>query len=394
MQVSGSRTSRGVLCAILICAGGFVSLGAAPAQAGPNYAQIIADEAYFVSLSQVEPCTGTSVRGAIALNPVSQNPGSVYINPYRANYGARALVAAGSHYFPMVKDWLIWYLNHVNWPDYNGVYGTVYDYSANATACTEQPKVQPGDTHPYYDSTDAYAATWLSAMRAYAQANPADWAWFQSPNVVYWMDQEAHVSIYTLQPNGLTWAKPDYPSQYLMDNIEVLQGLNDYIWIAQNVLNDQGKVNYWTSYANTLSQGIQTYLWDDVNQGSNKLYAWASDQLNPSWLYCYPDGIAQLWPTWARYGPSSRRSATWRGYKSRFPSWASTTPAYPDISCPLHYTEAPTAYAAAQVGDKQSVDLWLMNSQINWINPGRPYPWTVADSGFRALAAQKAATLQ
>src|SRR5437667_967150 len=29
----------------------------------------------------------------------------------------RALVAAGSHYFPMVKDWLIWYLNHVNWPD-------------------------------------------------------------------------------------------------------------------------------------------------------------------------------------------------------------------------------------------------------------------------------------
>ena len=245
-----------------------MSLGAAPAQAGPNYAQIIADEAYFVSLSQVEPCTGTSVRGAIALNPVSQNPGSVYINPYRANYGARALVAAGSHYFPMVKDWLIWYLNHVNWPDYNGVYGTVYDYNANATACTEEPKVQPGDTHPFYDSTDAYAATWLSAMRAYAQANPADWAWFQFPDIVYWMDQEAHVSIYTLQPNGLTWAKPDYPRQYLMDNIEVLQGLNDYIWIAQNVLNDQGKVNYWTSYANTLSQGIQTYLWDDVTKGA------------------------------------------------------------------------------------------------------------------------------
>ena len=146
--------------------------------------------------------------------------------------------------------------------------GTVYDYNANAAACTEQPKVQPGDTHPFYDSTDAYAATWLSAMRAYAQANPADWAWFQSPDIVYWMDQEAHVSIYTLQPNGLTWAKPDYPRQYLMDNIEVLQGLNDYIWIAQNVLNDRGKVNYWTSYANTLSQGIQTYLWDDVTKGA------------------------------------------------------------------------------------------------------------------------------
>jgi len=81
--------SRVALCAILLCAGGLVSLAAAPAQAGPNYAQIIADEAYFVSLSQVEPCTGTSVRGAIALNPVSQNPGSLYINPYRANYGAR-----------------------------------------------------------------------------------------------------------------------------------------------------------------------------------------------------------------------------------------------------------------------------------------------------------------
>src|SRR5437867_887555 len=101
MQVSGSRTSRSVVCAILICAGGFLSLGAVLAQSGPNYPQIIADEAYFVSLSQVETCTGTSVRGAIALNPVSQNPGSLYINPYRANYGARALVAAGSRYFPM-----------------------------------------------------------------------------------------------------------------------------------------------------------------------------------------------------------------------------------------------------------------------------------------------------
>ena len=108
-------------------------------------------------------------------------------------------------------------------------------------------------------------------------------------------------------------------------------------------------------------------------------------------------------PTWARAELCHRDSSTTRtGSVDRrprrtvccFPSWASTTPAYPDISCPLHYTEAPTAYAAAQVGDKQSVDLWLMNSQINWINPGRPYPWTVADSGFRALAAQKAATLQ
>src|SRR5437667_11497100 len=101
MQVSGSRMSRGVLCAIRICAGGLVWLAATPGPAGPNYTQIIADEAYFVSLSQVESCTGTSVRGAIALNPVSQNPSSFYINPYRANYGARALVAAGSHYFPM-----------------------------------------------------------------------------------------------------------------------------------------------------------------------------------------------------------------------------------------------------------------------------------------------------
>src|SRR3989442_6081695 len=112
MQLSGSRTSRGVLCAILICAGGFVSLGAAPAQAGPNYTQIIADEAYFVSLSQVETCTGTSVRGAIALNPVSQNPGSLYINPYRANYGARALVAAGARCMPMVIDWFVLYVYH------------------------------------------------------------------------------------------------------------------------------------------------------------------------------------------------------------------------------------------------------------------------------------------
>ena len=28
-----------------------------------------------------------------------------------------------------------------------------------------------------------------------------------------------------------------------------------------------------------------------------------------------------------------------------------------------------------------------LSSQANWVNAGRPYPWTVQDSGFRALTA-------
>ncbi|RTL64103.1 MAG: hypothetical protein EKK42_26110 [Pseudonocardiaceae bacterium] len=46
------------------------------------------------------------------------------------------------------------------------------------------------------------------------------------------------------------------------------------------------------------------------------------------------------------------------------------------------------AYAAAVVGDRPALDAYLRSSQARRVEAGRPQPWTVDDSGFRASAAQ------
>ncbi len=369
-----------------------LAAAATPSAGSPDYQQIIQSEAQYVASAQIHTCQGTPAYAAITLNAMTQsNATSLYISPYRANYGARALIAAGGSYLPLAKDWLSWYMNHANWPDYDGLNGTVYDYTANTTTCTLSVVTQNG--HPFYDSTDAYAATWLSAMKAYAVADTGDWPWFRSIDVSQRLGQEAQVAVSTLMPNGLTWATADYHGQYLMDNTEVYQGLKDYVWLLENVFDNAAAASYWQNYVTTIANGIQNSMFADVDQapGATPMYGWASHVTQTSWSVCYPDAAAQLWTVWTQVGPTSQQQATWAAYKMADSGWTATTPDYPDISCPLHDTEAPAAYAAATVGDRGGVDTWLESSEGNWA--GHPYPWTVSDSGFRAMAAQRASTL-
>jgi hypothetical protein len=269
----------------------------------------------------------------------------------------------------------------------------VYDYTADTNTCTLSVVTQDG--HPFYDSTDAYAATWLSAMKAYAMADPGDSAWLRSTEVSRRLHQEAQAAVSTMRPNGLTQAKPDYNAQYLMDNAEVYQGLKDYVWLLKNVLDSVGAANYWQSRVTAIANALEKSTFTDVVQspGATPMYGWAAGATRPSWSTCYPDATAQLWTVWAQLGPMSRRKATWGAYKAAYKGWTITTPGYPDISCPRHDTEAAAAYAAAMVGNKADVDTWLARSHVNWVRRGRPYPWMVSDSGFRAMAAQKASTL-
>jgi hypothetical protein len=129
---------------------------------------------------------------------------------------------------------------------------------------------------------------------------------------------------------------------------------------------------------------IETVLW----RGSRTpgLYAIAADATDPSWDRWYPDALGQLWPVWALFGPPERRSTAWAAFEARWPGWASSTPSYGSVSVE-HDPNSSVAYAAAHAGDLPALDDYLVRSQRNWADAGRPPPWTVDDSGFRALAA-------
>lgn len=50
------------------------------------------------------------------------------IDPYFANLAAVGWLKDPSK-IPQVEAWMLWYIDHFNWPDSNGLYGTVYNYT-------------------------------------------------------------------------------------------------------------------------------------------------------------------------------------------------------------------------------------------------------------------------
>jgi len=354
-----------------------------------DYRRIVLDEGYWVSTAQLT-CSGDG-SGAIAETRVT-GPGKVSIHPYEANLGARAMVAAGPRYLPMVKRYIQWYLSHLNRPDQYGIYGTVYDYDYDPATCigTYQPDPRTGKA-PKYDSTDAYAGTFLSLVRHYAEANSADSPFLHSKQTTTDLQLIANAITATGRPNGLTCATPAYPAQYLLDNVEAQSGLQDYAWFLAHVLGDRAAATRRAGQAALIRHAIETQLWRASRTPG--MYGWAADQLSSSWTNWYPDTIAQLWPVWDLLGPSARRSTTWRKFVSQWPTWVGSTPSF-GSSGVGHDPNSQVAYAAARVGDRAALDDYLSRSKANWIDAGRPAPWTVADSGFRALAALTGATLQ
>lgn len=87
------------------------------------------------------------------------------IMPYYSNLAAIGLVRTGNPvYYPKVKAWMQWYVAHLNYPDKWGLSCTVYDYNVSGT--TETPTNDA-------DSTDSYAATFVSLAWAYWQTGDA-----------------------------------------------------------------------------------------------------------------------------------------------------------------------------------------------------------------------------
>ncbi|HZT41296.1 MAG TPA: hypothetical protein VFA07_03865 [Chthonomonadaceae bacterium] len=149
--------------------------------------------------------------GAIAQDVLPA--GATRVMPYFANFAALGLVAAyrdsgDSSYLEAARRWAGWYAAHQN-PD-----GTVYDYTG-----------APGAWKPTgdYDSTDSYAATYLSLLLAIHRASP-DLKWLDNKRAS--IEKAVDAIKLTLQPNGLTLAKPTYPVMYTMDNTETAQGLH------------------------------------------------------------------------------------------------------------------------------------------------------------------------
>ncbi len=172
--------------------------------------------------------------------------------PYFANFAARGLVTAfretrDARWLDAAKRCAAWHEAHMN------ADGTIYDFDG-----------APGAWKPtgHYDSTDSYAATYLDLVLTIHRAAP-DREWLRSrlPSVC----QAVAAIRLTLQPNGLTLAKPKWPVIYLMDNTETAAGLRAAAAIAGE-LGEAGLQQETSATADRMEQAIARHLWDAARQ--------------------------------------------------------------------------------------------------------------------------------
>lgn len=327
------------------------------------YDQVIDNEAAWIAEIQFD-------NGAIPMHRDSKNPAKIV--PYFSNIASIGLLE-NPKYLSNVKRYMDWYFTHINKRDYNNLSGTIYDYQIKPNG--EELSLNS------YDSTDSYAATFISLLKKYYMMTN-DKKYLLENKEQFELIGKAMVS--PINPDGLTWAKPDYKVKYLMDNTEVLMGIKDAKWLYTNVYNDEAKNKFFTKCENDITSSIQKKLW---NNKQNMYKSYINEFglcLGLSWSKFYPDATAQLYPIWTGLlKPDDQRSKRlYDEFNIHHSGWTS-------LNTSDKFPWSVVAYCAAIMGDKDRVNTFLVSVKEKYIDEGHAWPWNAMDSGMAIMAAQK-----
>jgi len=284
--------------------------------------------------------------------------GTQAINPYYSNLAAIGLTRDPGSY-GIVQRWMQWYINHLNWPDKWGFYGTTYDYDYNNGAEI---------SHIDADSTDSYAATFLSLAWAFYNTGDAN-AQAYVKTLSYQLDAIGQVLVQTQNSDGLTWAKPDYQIKYLMDNCEAYRGLRDLALVYQNAFNDAAKAQYYNAKADLMLQGLNGLY---LNNGKWAVYKDGIDRLiPPDMSVWYADASSQMFPVMQGVIPPTdpRAVATYNSFNAAWPQWQNLS-----FSSQDPFPWVMIADAAAVMGDNARVNTYITNIENQYVKTG--FPWT------------------
>lgn len=270
-----------------------------------------------------------------------------------------------------VENWMRWYVGHLNNTDGWGLGGTMYDYNV-----VNGSEVSIGTA----DSTDSYAATFLSLAYAYySTGNPAAQSYVRS--IASQLDWIGQVIAKTQQSDGLTWSKPDYQIKYLMDNAEVYRGLVDAAALF-GALGDGAKQSYYAGLAASCKNGILSMwlgnTWAVYKDANGNLAA-------PNMGTWYADATAQLYPVLYGVVPASdgRAQSAYAAFNQAWPGWTQISfmgqDAFPWVMI---------ADAAALMGDTSRVNTYAATARGKWIDSGFPWTWYNMEAGwYMRLAA-------
>lgn len=287
------------------------------------------------------------------------------IDPYFSNIAAIGMTKDPNR-MPEVVAWMRWYIDHLNWPDKWGLYGTTYNYNVNNGVETSTDDA---------DSTDSYAATFLTlAWNAWRTGNASAQSYISG--LSYQLDVIGGVLIQTQQGDGLTWAKPDYQIKYLMDNSEAYRGLRDLASLFQNAFNDAAKADYYNNAANSMQNGILG-MWLSGKWAVYKDYYGNLDPPNMgTW---YADATAQVFPVLMGVVASSdtRAQQAYSAFNAAWPKWPQLSYNGQDA-----FPWCLVGTAAAAMGDNTRLATYISSIQSKYVNSGFPWPFYNAEAGW------------
>jgi len=283
---------------------------------------------------------------------------STGIEPYFANLSAIGWLTDSTK-IPQVEAWMQWYIGHINRPDYNGLYGTIYDYNVSNGVETSSGS---------YDSADSYAATFLSLAEAlWNTGNPSAQAFIQNIgendfNVI------GNVIINLQQANGLVYAKPDYRIEYLMDNSEDYRGLSDFASLATQAWSDTATTTWYNEQASKIQSGIQNLLFIP----SAGLYYPYVGSTAPNLGAWYPDSVAQLFPitNGVIASTSSQASVVYSKFNAAWPGWPQLSYNSQDS-----FPWCVAGYAGYLMGDATRSNTYILSIQSQYVNASPEFPW-------------------
>jgi hypothetical protein len=286
------------------------------------------------------------------------------IEPYYANIAAIGMTKDPAR-MPQVTAWMKWYINHLNWPDRWGLYGTMYDYSLNEGGEAASQNA---------DSTDSYAATFLTLVwNAWRSGNASARSYILG--LSYQLDVIGGVLTQTQQSDGLTWAKPDYQIKYLMDNCEAYRGLRDLASIYQNAFGDIVKAAHYNAAADHMLNGIlgmwMNGRWAVYKDGVGRLAA-------PNLSTWYADASAQIFPVLMGVVNSSdyRAQQSYAAFNAAWPGWPKLS-----FNSQDPFPWCLVADAAAAMGDRARVGTYISTVQGKY-GAGYPWPFYNAEAGW------------
>lgn len=269
-----------------------------------------------------------------------------------------------------------WYLNHLNTSaqDLQNGRGTVSDCRViREGASLREESLQT------YDSVDSYAAMFLLLVDRYAQAVSDELLFSRTEDILLVLE----ALLNTIGPNGLSYAKSEYPVQYLMDNSEVYAGLCAAARILER-MDPSGQLEQVRTMALQLREAMDLLLWNHTG-GHYEVGLFEGDLLDfDGWTSFYPDGVCQLFPLcFGVLSPDSERAAQLYDQFCRTWSWERLEHQRRDINS---FYWCAIGYAAAIMQDETRLTVYMDQYRDGVTQAGRAYPLYTGEAGWMAMA--------